>query len=97
MYFTLIITFVFLLVIVISAIQNSMPLDFKFITWDFQVSLTALIFYSSLIGGAVVALLTLPRLVKKSFQVRRMNKDLHKLKEKIVKLEEKGTGESSTD
>ena len=97
MYFTLIITFIFLLVIVIAAIQNSMPLDFKFITWDFQVSLTALIFYSSLIGGAVVALLTLPRLVKKSFQTRRMNKDLHKLKEKIVKLEEKGTGASSTD
>lgn len=31
-----------------------MPLDFKFFIWKFQISITALIFYSSLIGGAIV-------------------------------------------
>jgi len=39
----LIITSMLLLVIVITAIQNSMPLDFKFFTWNFQISITALI------------------------------------------------------
>ena len=32
MYFSLIITFLLLLVIIITAVQNSMPLDFKFFT-----------------------------------------------------------------
>ena len=97
MYFTLIITFIFLLVIVIAAIQNSMPLDFKFITWDLQISLTALIFYSSLIGGGIVAILTLPRLVKKAFQVRRMTKETHKLKEKVLEMEKSATGGSQSE
>jgi len=57
MYFSLIITFLLLLVISITAVQNSMPLDFKFFTWNFQISITALIFYSSLIGGTIVAVL----------------------------------------
>jgi uncharacterized integral membrane protein len=61
MYLSLIITFLLLLVIIITAMQNSMPLDFKFFTWNFQTSITALIFYSSLIGGAIVAVLALPK------------------------------------
>ncbi len=55
MYFSLIITFVLLLVIVVPAIQNSMPLDFKFFTWTFQISITALIVYASLMGGTIKA------------------------------------------
>lgn len=82
MYFSLIITFVLLLVIIVTAIQNSMPLDFKFFTWTFQLSITALIVYSSLMGGAIVAILTLPKLVKKSLRARSMNKEIHKLREK---------------
>jgi uncharacterized integral membrane protein len=80
MYVSLIITIVLLLVIVITGIQNSMPLVIKFIIWDIQMSITALIFYSSLIGGAIVAVLTLPRLVKKSLQLRSLNREINKLK-----------------
>jgi uncharacterized integral membrane protein len=83
MYFSLIITFVLLLVIIVTAIQNSMPLDFKFFTWTFQLSITALIVYSSLMGGAIVAILTLPKLAKKALHARSMNKEIHELKEKI--------------
>ncbi|MBW1783952.1 MAG: LapA family protein [Deltaproteobacteria bacterium] len=83
MYLSLIITFLLLLVIIITAIQNSMPLDFKFFTWTFQLSITALIVYSSLMGGAIVAILTLPKLAKKSFHERSMNKEINKLKEKM--------------
>lgn len=76
MYISLIITVLILLSIVITSIQNSMPVDLKFIAWNHQMSLTALIFYSSLLGGVVVAILTLPKLVKKGLQVRRFNKKL---------------------
>jgi uncharacterized integral membrane protein len=96
MYVSLIITFLLLLVIIITAIQNSMPLDFKFFTWNFQLSITALIFYSSLIGGAIVAVLALPKLVKKFFIVRSMNREIHKSKERILELEKGQVGESQT-
>ena len=82
MYFSLIITFLLLLVIIVTAMQNTMPLDFKFFTWTLQVSITALIVYSSLMGGAIVAILTLPKLAKKSLHARSMNKEIHKLREK---------------
>jgi uncharacterized integral membrane protein len=97
MYFSLIITFLLLLVIIITAIQNSMPLDFKFFTWKFQMSITALIFYSSLIGGAIVAVLALPKLAKKSLHGRSMNKEIHKLKEKILELENRDAGGSEKE
>jgi len=94
MYVSLIITFLLLLVIIITAVQNSMPLDFKFFTWKFQVSITAVIFYSSLIGGAIVAVLALPKLAKKSLHGRSMNREIHKLKEKILDLEKRDVTES---
>ena len=97
MYFSLIITFLLLPVIIITAIQNSMPLDFKFFTWNFQISITAMIFYSSLIGGAIVAVLALPKLVKKSLNTRSMNKKIHELKEKIQELEKGHAGGSQIE
>ena len=87
MYFSLIITFLLFLVIIIAGIQNSTPLDLKFFIWDLKMSITALIFYSSVIGGAIVAILTLPRLVKKSLHVRSLNREIHKLKENMTELE----------
>jgi uncharacterized integral membrane protein len=86
MYFSLIITFILFLVIIIAGIQNSMPLDLKFFVWDLQMSITALIFYSSVIGGAIIAILTLPKMVKKSLHVRSLNREIHKLKEEMTEL-----------
>jgi uncharacterized integral membrane protein len=97
MYVSLIITFLLLLVIIITAVQNSMPLDFKFFTWKFQVSITAVIFYSSLIGGAIVAVLTLPKLAKKSLHGRSMNREIHKLKQKILESEKIDAGGSQIE
>ena len=88
MYFSLIITFLLLLAIVITSIQNSMPLEVKFIVWNHQMSLTALIFYSSLLGGAVVAVLILPKLVRKSLQVRRLNREMFRANEKMTELQQ---------
>jgi uncharacterized integral membrane protein len=97
MYFSLIITFLLLLVIIITAVQNSMPLDFKFFTWNFQLSITALIFYSSLIGGAIVAVLALPKLAMKSLRGRSLKKEIQKLKEKILELGKTHVGGSQSN
>jgi len=97
MYLSLIITFLLLLVIIITAIQNSMPLDFKLLTWNFQISITALIFYSSLIGGAIVAVLALPKLAKKSLDVRSLNREIYRLKKRIVELEKGHVGGSQIE
>jgi uncharacterized integral membrane protein len=97
MYLSLIITFLLLLVIIITAIQNSVPLDFNFFTWKLQLSITALIFYSSLIGGAIVAVLALPKLAKKSLHGRRMNKEINQLKEKVLELEKRDVGRSQIE
>lgn len=87
MYLSLIITFLLLLVVIITAIQNSMPLEFKFFAWKLQISITALIFYSSLIGAAIVAVPALPKLARKSLDVRRLHRDIHKLKGRMLDLE----------
>jgi uncharacterized integral membrane protein len=86
MYFSLTVTFLLLLGLVIISLQNSMPLELKFITWNLQMPLTALILYSSLIGGAIVAVLALPKLVRKSLDVRSLNREIQKLKKKIAEL-----------
>jgi uncharacterized integral membrane protein len=96
MYLSLVITTLLLLGIVITGIQNSMPLELKFITWNHQMSLMALIFYSSLFGGAIVAVLSLPKLVKKYLQLRRLNREISKLKEKMFELEKKHVGGTQT-
>jgi uncharacterized integral membrane protein len=97
MYLSLIITFLLLLVVIIPGIQNSMPLNLKFITWNLETSLVALMFNSSLIGGAIVAVLTLPKLVKKSFHVRRLNREVYKLKQKVLELEKGHVGGSQIE
>ena len=92
MFFSLTVTFLLLLGLVIISLQNSMPLELKFITWELQMSLTALILYCSLIGGAIVAVLALPKLVRKSLDVRSLNKEIHKLKGKILESEKGQAG-----
>jgi len=92
MYLSLIIITMLLLGIAITSLQNSVPLGLKFIAWDHQMSLTALILYSSLIGGIIVGVLALPRLAKKSLYARRLNKEIYKLKERISELEKDHVG-----
>ena len=89
MYFSLIITFLLLLGIIIAGIQNSMPLELKFFTWKLQMSLMAIIFYASVFGGAIVAVLTLPKLITKYLKVRKLNREVYELKKRTVEMEER--------
>ena len=87
MYFSLIITFLLLLGIIVASIQNIISLDLKFFTWKLQLSLAALMFYSALIGAAIVAILTLPKLVSKHLKIRGLKKEIDELKRKTLELE----------
>ena len=89
MYFSLIVTFILLLFVITAGVQNSAPVDLKLFTWEFQLSVMGLIFYSALVGGAIVAVLSLPKLVSKSLKVKRQNNEIHKLKMKTADLEKK--------
>jgi len=97
MYFSLIVVFLLLLGLVITSLQNSMPLELKFITWNLEMSLTALILYSSLIGGAIVAVLALPKLVRKSLDVRSLNREIYQLGKRIAELEKGHVGGSKIE
>ena len=97
MYLSLIVTFLLILVIAVTAVQNSIPLDFKFFTWSFQISVAALISLSALIGGVIVAILVLPKLAKKSLHGRSMNREIHRLKDEILDAGKKDVDGSHTE
>jgi len=89
MYLSLIITFLLLMGIIVAGIQNSISLNLKFFTWEFQLSLAALMFYSALIGAAIVAVLTMPKLVTRYLKMRGLKKEIDELKRKTFELEKK--------
>jgi len=62
-------------------------LDLKFVTLQIQIPLSYVIFYSSVLGGAIVAILTLPKLVSKYLKVRGLNKKIRELKKRTLELE----------
>jgi uncharacterized integral membrane protein len=94
MYLSLIIVFILLLLIIVTGAQNNVPLELKFITWKLQISLTALTFYSSIAGAAIVAVLTLPKLASKYLKIRGLTKEKSELKKMIIELEKQSIGNS---
>lgn len=97
MYFLLSVVFFLIIGPIVIALQNNMPLELKFISWNLQISFTALIIYSSLIGGAIVAVLALPKLARKALDARSLNKENHKLKGRISDLEKRHVGELTAE
>ena len=87
MYITLIVTFVLILAVVVPGIQNNTPATLKFFFWEIEATLTALIFYSALLGGAIIAILILPKLARKSLDLRRLKKQLSTVKEKAIETD----------
>jgi uncharacterized integral membrane protein len=84
---SLLITFLMILGITIFAMQNGIPLEVKFLLWGFKSSLVAVIFGSSLVGAAIIAVITIPRLVKKHISERKLTKQFHKSEKKVFELE----------
>ena len=88
MYIPIIITFLLVLVIVIAAIQNNATADISFITWKFTLTLSAIMVYFAILGAAIMAVLTLPKLVTKHLKVRRLNKEIAHLKKRAIDMEQ---------
>ena len=97
MYISLTVTFLLLLGIVIISLQNSIPVVLTFITWDLHMPLTALVLYSSLIGAAIVAVLALPKLMRKSLDVRSLHKEIRRLKKNIEELGKEHINQSQVE
>ncbi len=72
----LIITFILILLITIFGLQNGMPMDVKFLFWNLHTSLITVVFGSGIVGAAIVAILTLPKLVSKHLNEKRLTKKL---------------------
>jgi len=87
MYITLIVTFILLLAVIIPGIQNNTPTTLKFFFWEIEATLTALIFYSAVLGAAISSILILPKLVRKSLDTRSLKKQLSALKEKATETD----------
>ena len=87
MYLSLILTFLLILGVTIFALQNSVLLDFTFMTYTFKTSLVAIIFAACLVGIFVGMLLTLPGLVKKHFREKKLAKVARQLEKRTNELE----------
>ncbi|MFP3927821.1 MAG: lipopolysaccharide assembly LapA domain-containing protein [Desulfobacteraceae bacterium] len=87
MYFPLIVTFLLLMGLVIAAIQNTAPVEFRFMMWTLELSITALIFYSAVLGGAIVAVLSLPKLARHYLRNRSFRRETGELKERLARME----------
>jgi len=92
MIISIIITVLLLSGLTIVGAQNRIPIELEFFIWKFQMSLAAVIFYSSLFGGAIIAVLTVPKMVSKHLKVNNLNKELYKLKKQAFEIEAKKDG-----
>ena len=87
MYVSLIVTFLLILGITIFALQNGMPLKVKFFVWEYDTSLVAVVFGSSLIGFIIGFIFTLPGVIRKHFRERKLTRQVHELEKKSQELE----------
>lgn len=94
MYFSLIVTFLLFMALVVASIQNTTPVQLKYLGWVFEMSLTGLIFYASLLGGAIVAVLTLPKLVRQALRIRSFRKETGGMKQQLAHMEKQTDSKS---
>lgn len=94
MILSVIITILLLSGLTIVGVQNNIPIKIEFFIWKFQMSLAAVIFYSSLFGGAIVAVLSVPKMVNKHLKVKSLSKELYKLKKQVFDIEAKKSEKS---
>ena len=72
-------------------------IGFQVFHLEFSDIYYSLDFFSSLIGGSIVAVLALPKLATKSLHGRSMNREIKKLKEENLQLGKKSVGESKKE
>ena len=78
-YLSIIISFLILLCLVITGVQNNAPLQIQLLWWTLQMSLPAVVFWAATGGAVIVAVLGFPKLGRKTLQTRRLNKEVRRL------------------
>jgi uncharacterized integral membrane protein len=79
MYISIIASFLILLCLVIAGLQNNAPLELKFLWWHLQVPFGVVISWAAAAGAAFIGVLSLPKLVKKYLDARRLEKEVQRL------------------
>jgi lipopolysaccharide assembly protein A len=91
MYLSLVVAFLLLLALVIATVQNTMVVDIRFLFWNLQMSMSALVFYSAMVGGAIVAVLSLPALANKYLKMRKLKKKISTLEQHMAALKQENS------
>lgn len=87
MYVSLIVTFLLLMGLVVAGIQNTASFEVRFLAWSLHMSLTGIIFYASVFGGAIVAVLTLPKMLRLKLKNRSQRREARELRLRLESLE----------
>jgi len=80
-YVSLILTFILILILVILGMQNTAELEITFLAWQFQSTVSYLILNTALLGAAALGILSLPKLAKKHYHLKKARKELHKYRD----------------
>ncbi|MCF8030758.1 MAG: lipopolysaccharide assembly protein LapA domain-containing protein [Desulfohalobiaceae bacterium] len=80
-YVYLILTFILVLILAILGMQNTEELQITFLAWQFQSTVPYLILNSALLGAAALGILSLPKLAKKHYYLKKTRKELHKYRD----------------
>ena len=75
---------------VVFAIQNANIIIISFLAWQFQGSMALVLLLTFALGFVAGSLITLPKLIKRSFMISNQKKKLEKSQEK---LEEKNVAQ----
>jgi uncharacterized integral membrane protein len=94
--FWIVLIFLILLCLVIPGLQNAIPLQIKVGWWTLAMSFSSVVFWAAVGGGAIIALLSLPKLVRKTFQTRQLDKKVQSLEQSIKGICENRTQEEAT-
>lgn len=79
--FCLILSFIFVLILVLLGVQNTQTMTVNFLVWKLELTFAFLVLYSALLGAAAVGVLSLPKLANKHFSLKKARRELHKLRD----------------
>jgi len=79
--FCLILSFIFILILVLFGVQNTETLTVNFLVWKLELTFGFVVLYSALLGGAAVGILSLPKLANKHFSLKKARRELSKLRD----------------
>jgi uncharacterized integral membrane protein len=78
-YVSMITSFLILLCLVIAGIQNAAIVQIHFLVWTKEMSLSDGLLLAAAAGACIVAVLSIPKLSIKTFQTRRLRKEVLRL------------------